>query len=653
MGGNVIGLIGRNHQYGMDIYFSETQLQLRTGVSYQQITPYYDINMNEWYHVVFRYESNNQMSYYVNGQFIASKNVDQVTDFSNTEALMFGKNQSYLSGSSRNLNGKMDDINVYNYALSEEEILELYNAPDPKQLIGSWTFDDGTANDVSGNENHGTVFNGATLTTDRFGNENSAFSFDGMDDFIQLNNEITVAELDEWSFAGWIKHERGEHQTSAILSGNQLKIYSNNLNRLAYYDGTGSIYSDVGVVESEWTHVGMTVNRTMNKINFYINGEPAGEKDIDGSFIGGYQITKFGTYQEVGVDQLMFKGAMDDINIYNYTLSESEITELYNVEDPKQLIGSWTFNDSTTNDHSGNDYHGTAINGAISITDRFGNENFAYSFDGIDDYISLSGCENFATEKGTIAFWMKAQDHSRGVFKFYSTQADEHHNHDYIRSYINPNGKIDLIVEDEDVAELHVQYDLDLEPDGYLNEWLYIAWTQDGNGVKLYINGEEKPLEYITNNSNWWSGHLNITHALIGNCWGYFDGNIDDFQIYNYALSEFEIQKLYNASDPTLIGSWEFNDGTADDNSGHDNHGVISGVTLASDRFGRENLAFNFNGDEQYIDIPDQNAYNFPMGQDFSFTFWMKPGEAQPSDYSGLIANGAGSDYVLKSVSIQ
>lgn len=59
----------------------------------------------------------------------------------------------------------------------------------------------GNANDLSGNGNHGTV-NGATLTTDRFGNANQAYSFDGVNDFVQCNqsgisgnSSVTVSVL--------------------------------------------------------------------------------------------------------------------------------------------------------------------------------------------------------------------------------------------------------------------------------------------------------------------------------------------------------------------------------------------------------------------------------------------------------------------------
>ena len=49
-------------------------------------------------------------------------------------------------------------------------------------LVGWWKFD-GDATDSSGNGNDGTV-NGATLTTDRHGQANEAYSFDGVDDYI-------------------------------------------------------------------------------------------------------------------------------------------------------------------------------------------------------------------------------------------------------------------------------------------------------------------------------------------------------------------------------------------------------------------------------------------------------------------------------------
>jgi hypothetical protein len=67
-------------------------------------------------------------------------------------------------------------------------------------IIGYWPFS-GNANDLTNNGNNGTV-HGANLTTDRFGNESSAYSFDGVDDYISIENS-TSFNLNSISISLW------------------------------------------------------------------------------------------------------------------------------------------------------------------------------------------------------------------------------------------------------------------------------------------------------------------------------------------------------------------------------------------------------------------------------------------------------------------
>ena len=60
-------------------------------------------------------------------------------------------------------------------------------------LVGYWPFS-GNANDASGNGNNGTV-NGATITTDRNGVANSAYSFNGVNNLIKVNHSSSVKNL--------------------------------------------------------------------------------------------------------------------------------------------------------------------------------------------------------------------------------------------------------------------------------------------------------------------------------------------------------------------------------------------------------------------------------------------------------------------------
>src|SRR6266404_1202616 len=62
----------------------------------------------------------------------------------------------------------------------------------------------GNANDVSGNNNN-PVFNNATLTADRFGNPNSAYSFDGTSSYMRIPNSATLNFGTQMSVTAWVK----------------------------------------------------------------------------------------------------------------------------------------------------------------------------------------------------------------------------------------------------------------------------------------------------------------------------------------------------------------------------------------------------------------------------------------------------------------
>ena len=76
-------------------------------------------------------------------------------------------------------------ILLFTLILSLISFSQIPNYVPSNGLVGYWPFTR-NANDLSGNNNNGTV-NGATLTTDRFGNVNQAYSFDGSSNRIQIN----------------------------------------------------------------------------------------------------------------------------------------------------------------------------------------------------------------------------------------------------------------------------------------------------------------------------------------------------------------------------------------------------------------------------------------------------------------------------------
>jgi len=82
------------------------------------------------------------------------------------------------------------------FGLTFNAFAQIPNHMPTNGLVGWWPFT-GNANDLSGNGHNGSV-NGATLTADRFGVANRAFSFDGVNDFINCGPFVH----------SWLSHPR-------------------------------------------------------------------------------------------------------------------------------------------------------------------------------------------------------------------------------------------------------------------------------------------------------------------------------------------------------------------------------------------------------------------------------------------------------------
>ncbi len=199
-------------------------------------------------------------------------------------------------------------------------------------LVGWWGFN-GNANDESGNGNNGTV-NGATLTTDRFSNANSAYSYDG-NDWIQVPHDpsINFTNTDSYSLSVWYYGDNYTTQGQSILekwSGSgtypyQIR-YGWNVDSSSYglssgsYDGTlpTNTVSIFGLTSLNWNHVVINYENFQKKM--YHNGVLVNVdntvidafSNIDDLFIGrrGNSSTRF------------YYVHIDDIGIWNRALTQ-------------------------------------------------------------------------------------------------------------------------------------------------------------------------------------------------------------------------------------------------------------------------------------------------------------------------------------------
>ncbi|MEY5049756.1 MAG: hypothetical protein RLZZ175_3115 [Bacteroidota bacterium] len=214
----------------------------------------------------------------------------------------------------------------------------------PVKGLVAWYPFSGNANDYSDNSNNGTV-NGATLTIDRFGNPNSAYSFDGKNNYIIVsdNSSLRVKNL---TISLWLKPNK---TNCVILSKTQLNT-SNGEQYLIGMDSTGisnfeikrnsncvagsgwqrCILNKNSIKYNNWQHI--VVNYDGTNMNYYINNQlinsfkPIGG-NIDSCINGSLN---FGRYWSSNIGDNFYNGSLDDIRIYNRALNQTEILALYN-----------------------------------------------------------------------------------------------------------------------------------------------------------------------------------------------------------------------------------------------------------------------------------------------------------------------------------
>jgi hypothetical protein len=156
------------------------------------------------------------------------------------------------------------------------------------------------------------------------------------------------------------------------------------------------------------------------------------------------------------------------------------------------LVAYWPFN-GNANDESGNGYNGI-INGASLTTDRFGNTDSAYEFDGNDHIKAVA--TGLPTGERTTLLWFNANTlATRPVILGYGGNGPPG------TSWwmnLNHGGTLAYFLGVHYTQSLYLKYYYNQQPVG---EWIHFATTTDSNGSKIYVNGVEVASNnYFVNN---------------------------------------------------------------------------------------------------------------------------------------------------------
>ena len=208
-------------------------------------------------------------------------------------------------------------------------------------LVGWWPFN-GNANDESGNGNNGTV-NGATLTTDRNGVANKAYSFDGVSNRIEIEHNSNL-NLSSISISCWINPSALLTTTGygpTILSKREASGWGAscqmNIGNHAFW-ADWTISSNSGIYHTDNTNLLININtiahfvytHDASKVRLYLNGTLVEEINSPGLLSYNTLPLWFGARPLAGGNSSYFNGVIDDIGIWNRSLNQQEITNLYN-----------------------------------------------------------------------------------------------------------------------------------------------------------------------------------------------------------------------------------------------------------------------------------------------------------------------------------
>jgi len=274
-------------------------------------------------------------------------------------------------------------------------------------------------------------------------------------------------------------------------------------------------------------------------IRAYIDGVFADEKSWPGTISDPGRVLTFGFFNAE-----YWEGYLDDVRIYNYTLSLSEIEQL-NAQEAPGLVAYYPFN-GNANDESGNGHHGTIFGSPTYVADRDGNPGGAMDFDGLDDYVELPDESSFDLTEMTIVAIIKVPDYSRNnyIISKGSTNGGNYNIHINSSQLGNP-GKAGYVHQ----VQIGNWSHLSTRDPVPTNQFFHIAVTLDGTFYNSYLNGQKEwgPTNYSSSPPILNDENAAIASAMYGATRYFFLGTIDEIRIYDRALSEFEIQALYSA----------------------------------------------------------------------------------------------------------
>ena len=440
-------------------------------------------------------------------------------------------------------------------------------------LIGYWRLD-GNYNDSSGQNrsgNQNTVSNQPTTVS---GIVRSAYSFDG-GDYINLSLISPTAGVTN-TFSTWVKFDSlGTPQYQSVFgtwySEGQAFVMQTSTNSILCYYGTSNsnTVSVNNFVNGRWYHIACAYNGSQSaseRAKMYVNGINSGT--ISGTIPTSIPLRGNLT---LGSDSTInptfyLNGSMDEFKFYNRTLTASEVANEYQMMTygstekdatgtpaPDIPVALWHFDDGASAT-SAQDFFGSTqarISNATPAEGMFGTNGIR--LDGQNDTLitNYSQTQNL-TGNMTLIAWVSAPDGNTSGGYIISK-----HSTDVLTSYgIYMNSTIVNCIIGNSTSNQTASTSIRLA------SFQHVACTYNTTELAIYLNGTKR-------NSTPYAGAINITSnglyfGSLNGTYGWYNGTLDEVEIYNRPFTADEINQSYRRSFPLFgLNSSIFKGGAA------------------------------------------------------------------------------------------
>ena len=557
--------IGANGQFGSEVISGagDTQYLSVDGA----------VLVNTWQHVAMTYDGSagpdQKIKFYVNGNLVSASHFGS-NDSGGTPNATALSTKFGINGDAANyrFNGLIDEVEFFNTVLTQTQIADIYNAGSagkcrscasaPGNMIAWWKAEGDATDSV---DSHDGTINDATFATGKVG---QAFSFDGVDDDVQ------IPDSSDWNFGTgdftfdfWAKSSSTDRMYALswdpVQDTKNLEFNFNDagVGLWVYWNGGGGplgtnaiqVGSSGQYTDGQWHHFALT--RSGSTWTLYIDGDVAGTAaDSEALDLSGGNNNYLGAY--LG-SNFFWNGQIDEVEVFKRALSADEVRALADAGSagkcpcdppPNSMVSWWPGDGNAFDFQDGN--NGTTHGG---LTYDSGEVAQAFSFNGSDSYVSFgNSVGNFGTSDFTVDFWMQSSSTRDEELIGKRTVCD---NASFWAARLGHNGATQGVIlveldQDSSGTNYNFLYSTKTVNDGNFH---HIAVVRSGVSLSLYIDGA---LDGTSNGPG--VANISNTADLIagqGPCASsgsnYFTGLLDEIEVFNRALNSNEIAGIYQA----------------------------------------------------------------------------------------------------------